>query len=195
MNQLIATTLETLLNQALRWDQPSLQALNKLSGKIIRIESSGIDISLFIENQGVIILSDYDGEVDVHISGAPVTLLGILLWQGEATLSNNPEVTISGEMNLAQQLLQLLKRLDIDWEEQLAQRLGDFPAHKLGTLFRQCQTYANTRFDNLQLNISEYLQEETRHLPSRAEMETFLNAVDTLRDDMERLEQRVQRLT
>ncbi|OQW92969.1 MAG: Sterol-binding domain protein, partial [Beggiatoa sp. IS2] len=37
-------------------------------------------------------------------------------------------------------------------------------------------------------------QEESRTLPAPAEMELFLNSVDTLRDDLERLEQRVRRL-
>jgi len=192
LNQLIATTLETLLSQALRWNPSSSQTLQKLSGKIIRIETSGIELTLFPDNQGIIVLSHYDGDVDVCISGAPFTLLRLLL-QDEA--SNNPDVTIKGKMSLAQHLFQLLKELDIDWEEQLAQRLGDIPAHKLGTLFRQCQNYTRVRLDSLQHNISEYLQEETRHLPTPTEMETFLNAVDTLRDDLERLEQRVRRLT
>ncbi len=196
MNQLLATTLETLLNQALRLDPPSLHALSKLSGKIIRIELSGIGLNftLFVDNQGVIVLSDYNGEMDARICGAPFTLLRLLL-QRETTLSNNPDVTVNGEMGTAQQWLLMLKRLDIDWEEQVARWLGDVPAHKLGTQFRQCQDYASERLNTLQLNLSEYLQEEVRQMPNSAEIETFLNAVDTLRDDVERLEQRVQRLT
>lgn len=195
LNQFLVTTVETLINQTLRLDPPSLQALGKLSGKIIRIELNDIDLNfvLFPDNQGIIILSDYKGEVDVCIKGAPFTLLRLLLEQ-ETILVNSPDVTISGKINVAQQLLQILKELDIDWEEQLAKRLGDVFAHKLGTLFRQCQDYTNERMKTLQLNTSEYLQEEIRHLPSYAEIETFLNAVDTLRDDLERLEQRVQRL-
>lgn len=193
MNQLFATTLETLLNQALRLDPTSLHALSKLSGKIIRIEISGMSFTLFIDNQGITVLSDYDGEVDVRIGGAPFTLLRLLL-QNEITLSNNPEVTINGEIGTAQQLLSILKGLDIDWEEQLAQGLGDIPAHQLSTLFRQCQNYTRERLNTLQLNMSEYLQEESGHLPGHAEIEVFLDAVDTLRDDVERLEQKVQRL-
>jgi ubiquinone biosynthesis protein UbiJ len=193
LNQLFATTLETLLNQALRLDPTSLHALSKLSGKIIRIEISGMSFTLFIDNQGITVLSDYDGEVDVRIGGAPFTLLRLLL-QNEITLSNNPEVTINGEIGTAQQLLSILKGLDIDWEEQLAQGLGDIPAHQLSTLFRQCQNYTRERINTLQLNMSEYLQEESGHLPGNAEIEVFLDAVDTLRNDVERLEQKVQRL-
>jgi hypothetical protein len=45
----------------------------------------------------------------------------------------------------------------------------------------------------------EWKQKLKLQLPTvivkRAEMESFLNQVDTLRDDFERLEQRVQKLT
>ncbi len=196
MNQLIALTLETLLNQALRWEASSLDALNKLSGKIIRIEirNIGLNLNLFTDNQGFIVLSDYEGEADIRISTSLFSLLQLLL-QREASLSNNPDVTITGKISIAQDLFQFLKALDIDWEEQAARWLGDAPAHKLGNLFRQCETYGSERFHRLQLNISEYLQEESRQLPTHIEIENFLNAVDTLRDDLERLEQRVRRLT
>ena len=195
LNQIFAITLETVVNQALRLDPPSLDALSQLSGKIIRIELSGIALNfiLFPSHQGIIILSDYDDEVDICIKGAPFTLLRLLL-QKEAVLSNNPEIIITGKISVAQQLLQILQELDIDWEEQLAQRVGDMPAHQLGSLFRQCQNESHKQYETVQQNISEYLQEEARYLPARPEIEFFLDAVDTLRNDVERLEQRVQRL-
>jgi ubiquinone biosynthesis protein UbiJ len=37
-------------------------------------------------------------------------------------------------------------------------------------------------------NVGEYLQEEGRDLPTRPEMNEFLEAVDRLRDDVERAE-------
>ena len=43
-------------------------------------------------------------------------------------------------------------------------------------------------------NIREYLQEESRELPSRYEVERFTADVNALRDDVERLAARVQRL-
>ena len=40
-------------------------------------------------------------------------------------------------------------------------------------------------------NLSEYLQEESRAVPSRHEVDTFRQQVDTLRDDVARFEARL----
>ncbi len=179
-----------MLNQALRLNPASLPALSKLAHKIIRVELSdlALNFTLFPDEQNIIVLSDYNGEVDVLIMGRPFSLLRLLLPEG-STLADNPDVIIKGDINIAQQLQELLKSLNIDWEQQLAQKLGDIPANRLGTLFRHCQTQTN----NLPNILSEYLQ--ANHLPTRIEVEIFFNAIATLQDDIERLEQRVQRLT
>ena len=43
-------------------------------------------------------------------------------------------------------------------------------------------------------NVAEYLQEEGRDVPSRTEAEEFLQGVDKLRDDVDRLEARLKLL-
>jgi ubiquinone biosynthesis protein UbiJ len=43
-------------------------------------------------------------------------------------------------------------------------------------------------------NIREYLQEESRDTPSRYEVERFTAKVNTLRDDVARVEARLNRL-
>jgi ubiquinone biosynthesis protein UbiJ len=42
--------------------------------------------------------------------------------------------------------------------------------------------------------VAEYLQEEGRDVPTRVEVDEFLEDVDRLRDDTERLEARLSRL-
>ena len=43
-------------------------------------------------------------------------------------------------------------------------------------------------------NIREYLQEESRDLPSRYEVDRFTREVAAVRDDVDRLEARIRRL-
>jgi len=48
---------------------------------------------------------------------------------------------------------------------------------------------------SLQDNLGEYLKYETNSVPARFEIDQFQREVDTLRDDVERLEARIQRIT
>jgi ubiquinone biosynthesis protein UbiJ len=43
-------------------------------------------------------------------------------------------------------------------------------------------------------NVREYLQEESRDLPTRYEVERFAKKVNALRDDAERIAARIERL-
>lgn len=187
--------LENLVNQALRLDPPSLQAMGQLSGKIIQVDIQGLGIVLTLlpEAEGIVFLEDYQGEVDSLISGAPFTLLRLLL-QHEAVLDVHSGVTLRGEISTAQQFFNILHRLNIDWEEQASRWLGDIPAHALGKYFRYFRNYTTQQLHTLQLNTREYLQEESQIFPTHLEVEVFLEAIDILRDDVERLEQRIQRL-
>lgn len=195
LQSLLATFLEKLLNQALRLDQTGSRLFKPLSGRVVHIELQDLELHfmLFPDSENMIVLSHYEGEIDTQIIGTPLTLLR-LLFDSTTVLTEHPEVVIHGNFNVAQQLLRALQGLNLDWEESVAQWLGDIPAHHVGTWARRSHQYAQELTHSLQLNLSEFLQEESRTLPAPAEMELFLNSVDTLRDDLERLEQRVRRL-
>jgi ubiquinone biosynthesis protein UbiJ len=151
--------IEPIINQAIPLlDKESLEALKKLSGKIIRFELNSININkyIFIDNQTVMLLNQYEGEADVYISTTPFTLLRLLV--ETETSANDPDMKITGDISIAQNMFYIIKNLDWEWKQKL----------------------------KLQLPTA---------IVNRAEMESFLNQVDTLRDDFERLEQRVQKLT
>ena len=195
MSTFFADTLEFLLNQALQLNPANLVALEQLNGKVMRVELIGTDINLFFlpESQHLSVLSDYDGEVDAIIAGAPFTLLR-LLTQKEIVLANESDITIHGKIGVVQQLSDILKALNIDWEEQASKFVGDVAVYKMGFWLRKGTDYTQNRFTTLQNNTSEYLQEEVRYLPTKYEINHFLNNVDTLRNDTERLTQRIARL-
>jgi ubiquinone biosynthesis protein UbiJ len=195
IQSLLANFLERVLHQMFSLDKTRAYPFGQLAGRAIHIELRDLELHfiLFPDQEGMIVLDHYEGEIDTHIVGTPLTLLR-LLFDSTTTLTEHPEITIRGNFTVAQQLLRALQGLNIDWEEHLAQWVGDIPAHHLGTTVQRSQQYAYDIAHSLQLNFSEFLQEESRTLPAPAEMEHFLNSVDILRDDLERLEQRVRRL-
>jgi ubiquinone biosynthesis protein UbiJ len=103
-------------------------------------------------------------------------------------------VQINGDIDLGQRFQRLLEKIDIDWEEQAARVMGDVAAHQLGNALRDLRTWSTQSLHTLRADAAEYLQEESRLLPLRARAESFQRAVESLRLDAERLEQRFQRL-
>jgi ubiquinone biosynthesis protein UbiJ len=67
-------------------------------------------------------------------------------------------------------------------------------AHRAGELARHARQFFEASRETLFQDSGEYLQEEARLLPTRIEVAYFLGDVDRLRDDVERLQARVQRL-
>jgi ubiquinone biosynthesis accessory factor UbiJ len=65
---------------------------------------------------------------------------------------------------------------------------------QIGKLARGVTGWGLDAADRLSCSMAEYLQEESRELPSRAEVEGFLDAVDELAGAVDRLEARLGRL-
>ena len=103
------------------------------------------------------------------------------------------EVKIEGDMNTGRKFQELFAKLDIDLEKQLARYTGDSIAHNISQFFRTGQEWSKESIETFRLNASEFLQEETRDLPARPEIDIFYAQVDKLRTDFDRLQSRIER--
>ena len=104
------------------------------------------------------------------------------------------EIQVEGDTDLGQAFNELLSSVDIDWEELLSRAVGDIAAHQIGNTLRGARRWAQRAGKSLSLDTTEYLQEEAGHLPTRVEVDRFLDDIDTYRSDVDRLEARIQRL-
>jgi ubiquinone biosynthesis protein UbiJ len=74
--------------------------------------------------------------------------------------------------------------------------------HNLNTLSCRAEVYRFVKWDDwqqesantLKLNITEFLQDESKDLPPAPEINIFSQQVDQLKEDFDRLEARVTRL-
>ncbi len=182
------------LTQLVRLDPESPPRMRRLADRqvVLELEGTGISLLLRFQEDGLTLsqLDDPALEADARIRGRPGDLLA---------LAQDPEgggkaVHFSGDLGLVRDVRTLFARLDVDWEEQLARVLGDVPAHQLGRLGREAWTRFQESRRTLEMNLGEYLTEERRMLPTRAEVDIYLSAIDRLREDADRLEARVRRL-
>ena len=104
------------------------------------------------------------------------------------------ELEITGDAHTGERFQRLLALARPDIEEELSHIVGDAAAHSIGQLARGLGEWARDARATMGTNIREYLQEESRDVPSRYETERFARDVGTLRDDVDRLEARIARL-
>ncbi len=187
--------LEQALNAALALDPKTLERLGRLQGRVIAIELKGTGIRLLLqpEDDGLRLMSYYDGVVDTTLSGAPFALLRMSSGRtGEGMFKGGVE--IDGDVELGQQIQRVFEKLDIDWEEHLSRLAGDIIAHQIGNTVRGLFSWGERSAEHLAQDTADYLQEEKEVLPVRWEVDAFIEEVDTLRSDADRLEARVKRL-
>ncbi|MBK1704801.1 SCP2 sterol-binding domain-containing protein [Halochromatium glycolicum] len=189
--------VEALINRLLALDPEGAAALAKLQGRVLRVELMGIGLHLHLvpETDALRLYGDYAAEPDCVVRATPAALLSMALAEHREDEVFSGAVTIDGDNSLAQSLGELIKGLDIDWEEQLAKLVGDALAHRIGDQVRSASRWGGRSGQLLTTDLREYLIEEGRFLPSEPEMNAFLDGVDRLRDDVERIEARIDRLT
>lgn len=209
----MTAVLEQAVNRLLRLDPETLARLGALDGKCIGLRLAGADrdleFFLFPSAAGFRVRATRDVadsregggratpgaivEPDVTIRGDVPVFTRLVFGGNPATRAG--ELQIRGDIELGQDFQRLLRALDIDWEEHAAHVVGDVAAHQLGRAARGLRAWARQSGETLRQDAREYLQEESRLLAKREAVDGFLRAVDELRADADRLEQRLARLT
>lgn len=192
----IAAAIEAAINPVLQLDPETRARVQRLQGKVIALELRGFNLRFYLlpEQERLTVFSHFEGEPDTVLRGTPLSLLrmGLARRPGDVLLAG--DVEISGDVELGQQVRAILDGLDIDWEEHLSHLTGDLVAHQVGETTRTLLDWGRRALDTLSRDAAEYLQEESRDLPARPEVEEFLNQVDVLRNDVERAAARIERL-
>mgnify|MGYP001606563054 FL=1 len=186
--------LENLLNRGIDASVEARKLRRELSGRSLRLDLSGLPGSIMLNarDEGLSLEIGAPAEADCIIRGLPLTLLRAGLGGStQALQSGNAEV--SGDPVVAQDFQRLLDLAKPDWEEDLSALVGDVAAHQAGNLVRALADWGRNLAEVLARDAGEYLSEESRHLPSRFEVEEFLDDVDRLRDDVERFIARLAR--
>lgn len=188
--------LETAINRYLALDPELLEKMAVFNGKVIKIEMTGLDkiLYLFPGNTGIQITTTYDGTVDAILRGSPLSLFKMGLDGDVASMLLQGEVEISGDTGLGHQFKNVISQMDIDWTEPLSKLVGDGLAYELQQTGKSIGQWSKDTIESVSLSVSEYLQEESRDVVTGVEITLFNDAVDQLRDDVDRLQARINLL-
>lgn len=186
--------IASILNRNVQATTPARELCAELSGTIVavRVRDTALCAYFVFEDDALRLSTSSDQDPDVVISGSLVTL-ALMVGQPGETAIRRGSLDLTGDAETAQQFQQLLRFTRPDLEEELSGIVGDVAAHQLGNVARGLGRWGRDASATMGANIREYLQEESRDVPSRYEVDAFADSVNRLRDDVERLAARLNR--
>ena len=192
--------LELASNNALQHDDSSRDRLTKLVGKTMTLEIRPPGdlpiqrISVSPLPHGLEFSDQITNESDVTLS----TTIPALIKIGRDGLDDAElepgELEINGDPIIGQRFARVLAELDIDWEGLLAEHLGESPAVIIAAGFGKAKEFASESKSMFKQFINKLLIEDLQLLADKNDVEPFLDQVDTLRADADRLQARIKRL-
>lgn len=191
----LAAVIETALNGYLALDPEVRSRCAALDGSVIAMQLKGLALTLYFlpTTDRIDVLGHYEGKPDTLLTGTPASLFRLAVVRSEEQLFNSG-VEFHGDTEKGERFRDILASVDIDWEELLSRVTGDAIAHQMGNVARSLTATATQGLTSLQDDVSEYLREESRLVPTAIEVNNLLEEIDTVRLDTDRLEARIQRL-
>jgi ubiquinone biosynthesis protein UbiJ len=191
--------LQALFNRALAASTPARALLTSLEGRSFAIIVGASDQTPIWQlrlavHEGGLTLATTTEAADATVTGSPLALAAMLPGLAESGRTR-PGIVVAGDAEVAAKFQKLLRYAPPDVEAELARLLGDRAAFALSQIGRRALTTGHRLLTSLARSTGEYLTEESRDLVPRAELDVFLDAVDRLREDVDRAAARLARLS
>ncbi|HSD42722.1 MAG TPA: SCP2 sterol-binding domain-containing protein [Burkholderiales bacterium] len=182
----VAAFLNHLLESA-PWAR---ERLAPFASRTWRVELAPLPDLVFVVRESGTLDASEAAQVDLVVTLTPAAIPA-LARRDETVLR---EMTFAGDAELAAALQYLFRHLEWDVEEDLSRVVGDVAAHRIAGGARDFVAWQKEAALRLGQNFAEYLTEEAGVLAPPAEVSGFVRAVDDLRDAVDRLEKRIERL-
>ncbi|HQT29926.1 MAG TPA: hypothetical protein PLE48_02860 [Thiobacillus sp.] len=182
-----AGLIERSLNHLLRQTPGASESLLRHAGASVRFDLSLVQVDFRIADDGYFSEAPIDAP-DAVIRPTPA-LLARLPFFGRDALRH---ADYSGDPALLATLDRVFKQLSWDIEADLAPLVGDIAAHRAHQFGRDILSHATQAFSALGRNASEYGVEEAELMARGVDVSRFNREVDTLANDVARLEARLR---
>jgi ubiquinone biosynthesis accessory factor UbiJ len=194
-----------------RWPPPLLRLIETALNRLLSLDSNANESLAALEGRSVALrlkpwptpmqLSVVDGRLragdaqaaDLAITATPGALLALAAERGGFELPAG-RIDISGDADLARRVQKLIAQLDPDWDRPFAQFFGEVAGFQIAKGLRGALSWGRATAKAMLLNSTEYLREESKDLIAPGELADFVEGVERTRDDVERLEARIDRL-
>lgn len=194
---LAGRALQEVLNRLLSLDPDAAHDLRALDGRRIELALVAPPLALSItarEGRLQVGPAIDTPEPDLSVRG---TLSG-LLGQFEAFRPREGlppgSLRVSGDAELARRLRTLTRDFDPDWERPFAEVFGEVLGARMARTLRDALRQGRGLASGMARDLADYVGEERGEIATGVELDIFNEAVDQLRDDVDRMARRVARL-
>lgn len=187
MFSMTASTLNHLLEQS-GW---ALSRLAKFAGKTARFNIAPFSFAYTVLADGTLDSANSQASADATCTISPA-LLPLLALQDETAFS---QIQTQGDAALLAEIFYLSRNLRWDAAEDLSHVTGDIAAERIVQLAKTGRSQLHEGALNLAQAFAEYWTEERPLVAKSTHINHFVQQVDALRDDVARLEQRIDRLS
>ncbi len=186
---LVCAAIEIALNRLFTRNLDAAE-WRPLAGRVLAIEFEQVGwvITIAFRHAGLHLLSAEGIEADTVLRGTPAALARLA---GGSLAAG--EVEIRGDVALARQFESVMRGNEFDWEGLLAERTGDLAAYRIGRAVAAARGQGREGLDALQRNLQLGLL-DWGVVATAEEVEQFIDETDRLRDGVERLHARIERL-
>lgn len=186
VEQLINPAAVALLNRMLGREACAREKLAPFAGRIVRFEAAPFALQWAVKDDGTLATAD-EGVPAVTIGLALSSLPFALLDPNAATR----DVKLQGDAEFAQALSFVLQNLRPEPEEELSRLVGDAAATRIVSLVRLSASHWRQLAERMLDNTANYIVTENPMVVGRDEVAAFVQDVARLRDDVARLEKRI----
>jgi ubiquinone biosynthesis protein UbiJ len=169
-------------------------ARDKLSahaGKTALFDVFPVQVSVSVMADGRLQAASSEASPAVTIRLTHLTVLEVLAGGEDAFR----KAEVAGDTDFAAVISQVVSNLRWDVEEDLSRVVGDIAAHRMAQAGRAAAAWPRKAAASMAENAAEYLTEEKAVLVTPLQAAEFMREVDELRDAVERLDKRIERLS
>jgi ubiquinone biosynthesis protein UbiJ len=178
------------INHLLRGASWAREALLAHVGKTACFEILPLALSLTVLPNGEVAVAPAGASVSVTLRLTP----GLLLRLAARDENAWRDVEVVGDSEFAAAINQLVRQLRWDVEEDLSRFFGDVAAHRMAQTGRSFRRWGERTAEHVGRSFAGYWTEEDPLIASAPEVMEFNRDVDELRDDVARLEKRLERI-
>jgi len=187
---MLARTSAAALNHLLTQSGWALPRLARFAGKTVQVDIAPFSFAYTVREDGLVRCADAETTADARCVIAPSLLPRLALSDESA----QAEIYAEGDAEFLKEIAFVSRHVRWDAAEDLSNLTGDIAAERIVQAVHIKEQQLRNAVESLSRSAAEYWTEEQPLLAKPRHVSAFIQDVDTLRDDVARLGQRIERL-